>query len=76
MMNMKEHILMAMKEQFNRWEDLIESLAVAQITAPRFDFGWSIKDVVTHLWAWQQISIARVEAGALNRQPQFSVLTI
>lgn len=70
-MNMKEHILAALREQFNRWEELLMSLGDEQITAPRFDHNWSIKDVVVHLWAWQQISIARMEAAVLNQEPEF-----
>ncbi len=70
-MDMKDHILAALSEQLTRWEELLASLSVEQVTAPHFDYGWSIKDVLTHLWAWQQISIARVEAGALNREPEF-----
>src|SRR5687768_9538384 len=67
-MNMKEHILAALTEQFASWEELLASLSEEQITAPHFDFGWSIKDVMAHLWAWQQISIARMEAGVLHRE--------
>jgi hypothetical protein len=70
-MNMKEHILTALREQFNRWEDLLNSLSDEQITTPRFDYNWSIKDVIAHLWGWQQTSIARMEAAALNREPDF-----
>ena len=70
-MNMKEHILTALREQFNRWEELLVSLSDEQITVPRYDFNWSIKDVIIHLWAWQQISIARMEAAVRNQEPQF-----
>ena len=70
-MNMKEHILSALREQFNSWEELLGSLNEAQITAPKFDFDWSIKDVIAHLWAWQQISVARLEGGLRNREPEF-----
>ena len=70
-MNMKDHILTALREQFNRWEELLASLGEEQITAPRFDDNWSIKDVIAHLWAWQQISIARMEATVLNQKPEF-----
>jgi len=70
-MNMKEHILAALREQFNRWEELLASLSEEQITSPHFDFDWSIKDVIAHLWAWQQISIARMEGGVNNREPEF-----
>jgi len=69
-MNMKEHILEALREQFNRWEELLASLSDEQITTPHF-YNWSIKDVIVHLWAWQQISIARMEAAGLNREPEF-----
>ena len=27
--------------------------------------------MIAHLWAWQQISIARMEAGLNDREPQF-----
>lgn len=70
-MNMKEHILDALQEQFESWEELLASLREEQITAPKFDFDWSIKDVVTHLWAWQQISIARMEGGIFDREPEY-----
>jgi hypothetical protein len=69
-MNMKDHILAALREQFERWEALLANLSEEQITAPRFDFDWSIKDVVTHLWAWQQISIARMQGGVYDREPK------
>ncbi|HET7143457.1 MAG TPA: maleylpyruvate isomerase N-terminal domain-containing protein, partial [Anaerolineales bacterium] len=62
-MNMKDHILTAFREQFDQWEELLSKLSEEQITAPHFDYDWSIKDVMAHLWAWQQISIARMEAG-------------
>jgi hypothetical protein len=67
-MDMKGHILTALREQFNSWEELLASLSDEQITAPHFDHNWSIRDVITHLWAWQQISISRMEAAALNQE--------
>lgn len=70
-MNMKEHIIAALKEQFNRWEELLKNLSDDEITIPRFDYNWSIKDVIAHLWGWQQISTARMEAAMHNREPEF-----
>jgi len=70
-MNMQEHILNALREQFNRWEEVLGSLSEAQITAPSFDLNWSIQDVIAHLWGWQQISIARMEGGVHDREPEF-----
>ena len=70
-MNMKEHILAALEEQSDHWEELLANMDEDQITDPRFDFDWSIKDVIAHLWGWQQISIARMEGGTLDREPEF-----
>jgi hypothetical protein len=69
-MNMKDHILAALREQFKSWEELLASLSEEEITAPHFDYDWSIKDVIAHLWAWQQISSARMEGGLNNREPE------
>ena len=70
-MNMKDHILAALREQFDSWERLLASLNEGQVITPHFDFDWSIKDVLAHLWAWQQISIARMEGGVQDREPEF-----
>ena len=70
-MNMKEHILVALREQFYSWEKLLTSLSEEQITTPHFDLDWSIKDVIAHLWGWQQISIARMEGGLQDWEPEF-----
>jgi hypothetical protein len=70
-MNMKQHILAALREQFENWEKLLDSLSHEQLTTSAFDLDWSIEDVVAHLWAWQQISIARLEAGLPDRVPEY-----
>lgn len=70
-MSMKEHILAALREQFENWKKLLSRISDEQLTTSAFDLDWSIKDVMAHLWAWQQISIARLEAGLQDRQPEF-----
>ena len=70
-MNMKEHILTALREQIDLWEDLLASLKDEQITAPLLPSEWSIKDVIAHLRAWQQRSNARMEAALFNQEPEF-----
>jgi hypothetical protein len=70
-MNMKEHILTALREQFDRWEELLASLSEEQIAAPLLPSDWSTKDIIAHLRAWQQRSIARMEAALFNREPEF-----
>ena len=70
-MNDKQQILTALREEFNRWEELLASLSEEQITAPHLPSDISIKDVIAHLKAWQQVSIARLEAVQLNKEPVF-----
>jgi hypothetical protein len=70
-MSMKEHILMALREQFDDWEKLLAKLGEEQITTPNFEDDWSVQDFVNHLWGWQQISVARMHAGVLDLEPEF-----
>ena len=70
-MNMKEHILAALQEQFDKWEEFLANLDEEQMVAPCFDLDWSIKDVLTHLWVWQQISSARMEGGLQDSEPHY-----
>ncbi len=70
-MNMKQHILAALREIFEQWENLLDSLSEEQITMTLTPSDWSIKDNLVHLWAWQQRSLARSEAARLNREPVY-----
>lgn len=69
-MNMKDHILTALQEQFDAWKLLLDSLSETQITTP-MSGEWAIKDVIAHLWAWQQISLARMNAAVNHQEPEF-----
>lgn len=69
-MNMKEHILTALREQYDRWEDLLAVLSEEQIAAPLKPSDWSVKDVIAHLRAWQQRSVARMEGALFEREPE------
>ena len=70
-MNDKQQILTTLREEFNGWEELLAGLSEGQITATQLPDSWSIKDVIAHLRAWQQRSIARLEAALLNRAPEY-----
>jgi hypothetical protein len=72
-MNMKEHILTALREQFDRWEELLASTDTGKISAPLLPSVWSVKDVLAHLRTWQERSIARLEAAQSDREPQFPI---
>jgi hypothetical protein len=70
-MRMKHHILAALKEEFSAWEELLGGMSEAQITAPQLPSDMSVKDIIAHLWAWQQRSIARLKAARLDQEPEF-----
>ncbi len=70
-MNMKDHILAALREQLEAWEDLLSSLDETRLNTPLESSGWSPKDEIAYLMAWQQRSIARLEAAHTGREPQF-----
>lgn len=53
------------------WEALLASKTEAEIMTPAAGSDWSIKDVIGHLRAWQQVSIARMEAGKSGSEPIF-----
>jgi hypothetical protein len=70
-MNDKTQIISMLREEFNRWEELLASLSEEQIKVPQLPSSLSIKDVIAHLRAWQQVSIARLEAAQLDKEPVF-----
>ena len=70
-MIMKHHILTALREEFDQWQELLGSLGEEQITIPLAPTEWSIKDAIAHMMAWQKRSIARVQAATLDREPVF-----
>jgi hypothetical protein len=70
-MNMKIHILTALKEQFSQWEDLLANISDEKLSSVGQPSRWSIRDVIAHLWAWQQRSLARLEAAVHDRAPEY-----
>ncbi len=71
-MTTKPHLLTQLRDEFNRWEALLAGLTEDTLTARELPAGLSIKDIVGHLRAWQQISIARLEAAQANREPVYA----
>jgi hypothetical protein len=70
-MNSKLEILTMLQEEFDRWEEILNSLSTEQIIAPNFISNWSIKDTLAHLMAWQTRSIACLEAALVDKEPEF-----
>lgn len=70
-MNEKQRILDELAEIFSRWQVLLASLNEAQIHQALSPSTWTVKDMVAHLWSWQQASVARMEAALHNREPNY-----
>ncbi|GAB4578042.1 MAG: hypothetical protein Fur0022_07740 [Anaerolineales bacterium] len=48
-------------------ETLIHSLTDVQLTTPGVQGAWSVKDMLSHLAAWEQLTLERLNAGLGNR---------
>jgi hypothetical protein len=70
-METKTQILTDLTEIFKRWQKLLTSLGEEQINEPLDPSNWTVKDVVAHLWFWQQASIARMEAAVNDWEPDY-----
>ncbi len=70
-MSEKEQIHDELAVIFNRWQVLLSSLSEAQVHTPLSPSEWTVKDVVAHLWSWQQGSVARMQAALQNDEPDY-----
>jgi hypothetical protein len=68
-MNDKQNVLERARAEYDRWEQLLSGLSESQILAKELDGGWSVKDVIAHLKAWQELSMVRLEAGQYGEEP-------
>lgn len=72
MMNSKKSIILTnLRNEYHRWQALLAGMDTARITRRNLPQNWSIQDVMAHLLAWQARSVARMEAGLLNVEPNF-----
>jgi hypothetical protein len=68
----KSQWLAMMRNEYRQWEALIGSLSANQIThVPPGDY--SLNEAIGHLWAWEQLTLARLEAGLEDRELRFSL---
>jgi len=71
MTSKREEVLEELSGEFKRWEDLLSPLNEEEITTSRLPNGWSIKDLMAHLMAWQQVTTARLDAAQRNESPMY-----
>jgi hypothetical protein len=68
MMN-KSEMLENIRQEHARMEALLSSLDQAQLVAPILDNGWSIKDHIAHLVAWEKLMLGWVESSTRGQEP-------
>ena len=56
----KEGLLRRIELERAALEESVEGLDEAQMRAPVFDGGWSVKDTLAHITAWEQLMIEMV----------------
>jgi hypothetical protein len=69
----KAALLEKMNCGYAAFQTLLAVLGEAQMTRAGVNGGWSIKDVLTHLTAWQRAMMDRLQAAARNEKPTLTV---
>ena len=70
-MDEQVELISVLHEECGRWQALLAALDALQAALPTSP-GRTVKDDVAHLAAWQERSIARLEAAATDTEPDFS----
>src|SRR5688572_13639026 len=71
-MRTKSEWLQMLHDEYRQWDELLDSVTADQINeAPPHDYA--LKQTLGHLWAWEQLTLARLEAALENRDPVFTL---
>lgn len=62
-------VLAELREEFEHWEALVGAVGEARGEQTELPGGLSLKDLLGHLRAWQQVSLARLEAAVHDGEP-------
>lgn len=65
----KQSLIDDLRNVFAVWQRLLAEMKVEDISARPASGKWSVAQVVTHLFGWLQVSVARVEAALGDREP-------
>jgi hypothetical protein len=65
----KTQLLEAAQKEYRKLELYLSSLTPGQITTPTAPGEWSVKDILAHLYEWQQMFFRWYEAGLRGKTP-------
>jgi len=71
----KAELLGEMQRGYLALEAILTPLHETEMTTTGVNGDWSIKDVLTHLTAWQRVMVDRLRAAARNEEPTITGLT-
>ena len=63
----KQQLLTAMQSEHEALEQALAALTPEQMTAVSLATKWSIKDVLAHIWEWEQMCLSWHKAGARGK---------
>ena len=66
----KYELLILVAEERRSLDELLGNLNEKQLTAPAFEGGWSIKDIVAHITDWEQRMILWVNESFSGIEPE------
>jgi hypothetical protein len=66
----KAELLAAIRRDHTKLQELIAPLSESQMIAPMLDAGWSVKDVLAHISAWEDRCAEWLEAVARGETPE------
>jgi hypothetical protein len=70
-MKSKHELVEDLKDVFGRWETFLRGRSEQDLTTRPPSGKMSVAEVVTHMMAWQQLSIARLDAARLDTAPRY-----
>ncbi len=65
----KDELLASIKRDRATLDALVAPLDEAQMVAPALDGGWSVKDVLAHISAWEELCLKWLSAGRREEGP-------
>src|SRR5437868_4667680 len=65
----KASVLRAIRDKHAEMEALLGKLDDKQMTAPELDDGWSVKDTLAHIVAWERLMIGWLDTLARGDKP-------
>jgi hypothetical protein len=67
----KQQIITDLERMYQQWQTLLAGLSDEQKAAHLEPSHWTVKDVLAHLWFWQQASVSRMVAAVQGGQPVY-----